>query len=448
MINSSSVDRHDPNSEILELESIDPVLASNSNIPDQQPVTTIVGLPKEEERKMKGSVIVKPLTISSTGEKFDIKVELDSLVTNLKLAEPHPPHPDPHRLSIDESLAQIAAAAPIAPDRRLLQELQVTREQIALQHSEVQSLHHYSQSQVEAIDASVLQVKELKFRTQQLARHSKNQVGKVQEMLADLEQVRTEVIAGLDKFGGYAEINSMLAQLADTRHALVIAHDRLKTGQETFYESLRSIQERTVATSHDSEQKLQQYQESIQQLTQTISVERSQLATTSMEMGHKLAELGELSTQIITMHGQVVERSQALQANITKIDLGFTELSQSVQKEKEQFYELTVETIDKTDRMQVQFADIANQVRLDREAISMLKSELKVVRHSVESEAQDQLDRVDSQYQESMTTWDEVAVRQKNLSRSTGRFATWLWLLTFAVGVIFVLLVAVLVSLR
>ncbi len=448
MINSSPVDRHDPNSEILELESIDPVPASNSNIPDLQTVPGTVELPKAEEQRMKGTVVIKPLTISSTGEKFDIKVELDSLVTNLRLAEPHPPRLDAHRLSIDESLAQIAAATPIAPDQRLLQELQATREQIALHHSEVQSLHHRSQSQVEAIDASVLQVKELKFRTQQLARHSKNQVEKVREMLADLEQVRTEVIAGLDKFGGYAEINSMLVQLGDTRHALVIAHDRLKTGQETFYESLRSIQERAAATSHDSEQKLQQYQESIQQLTQTILAEQSQLATTSMEMGQKLAELGELSTQIITMHGQVVERSQALQANITKIDLGFTELSQSVQKEKEQFYELTVETIDKTDRMQVQFTDIANQVRLDREAISTLKSEIKVVRQSIESETQDQLDRVDSQYQESMTTWDEVAVRQKTLSRSTGRFATWLWLLTFAVGVIFVLLVAVLVSLR
>jgi uncharacterized phage infection (PIP) family protein YhgE len=380
-------------------------------------------------------------------ESFDVEAELDSLLTILQSSDPHL-DPETEWTSISETLATIAAAAPIAHSQQLLAELRATREQISLSHTQLQSLDRENRDRVDTVDTSLLEVKQLKFRTQQLARHSKNQIEKVREMLVSIEQVRTEVIAGLDKFGGHDEIQSMLAQLAETRHELVLAHDRLKTGQEAFYESLQAIGEQVAASSHDSEAKLRDYQESILHLTENISADRLKIAMMGAEMNLKFTELSDLGVNITTIHGQIVDKSQTVQTSITQIDREFGELSRSVQKEKQQFYELTAETIDKVEGLRSQFVDVVKQHGLALETIEQLKTEIESIRHNVSYEAEQQLDRFDRHYDENIATWGDLQARQKASTRDSRRFYNWLWLLTFAVGVVFVLLITVLLTIR
>jgi chromosome segregation ATPase len=440
LTNSSSLDCLDSNSEILELESI--IRSRGDAIEPKAELLTI--LPQEPEQKVKTTTITQSITIPSTGEKFGVKAELDSILTSLRLPTPHPPEGD----SISDILAKIAAAEPMARNQQLLQELHTANEQLNLSQIELQSLHQRNQAQVEAIDASVLQVKELKFRTQQLARHSKNQIQTVQEMLGSEAQIRQEIATGLEKFGGYEEIHSMLAQLEATRHALVIAHDRLRTGQEAFYESLRAIQEQVAFQSHDSEHKLRQYQESIQSLMETISADRLQIGGMGVQIGLKFTELDGFNSQITTIHGQIVEKSASLQVRIAEIEGSFAELSQSVQMEKEQFYALTAETIDRSDGMRSQFADLLKQIGVDRDAIEQIQSEVKLLRNTLQAETESQLEQFDRQYRELMSNWSELQIRQKTLFRHTKRFSTWLWILSCAVGVIFLLLITVLLRLK
>jgi chromosome segregation ATPase len=453
MINSSALDRQDPSSEILELESITLENRDQAeNHPDltrsRSPSTAIVKMTATEALSSKPDIITQSITVGSTGEKLDIKAELDLLLKSLRIAPPYPPTSALDQDLISDNLAKIAAAAPIAHSQQLLAQLNFTREQLAEAHGDLQSLYQRNQVQIESVDTSVLQAKQIKFRTQQLARHSQNQIQKVQTMLGSLEQIRQEVVTNLAKFGGYEEIHAMLVQLEDTRHALVIAHDRLKTGQEAFYESLRAIQEQVALQSQDTEQKLRHDRASIQSLTETIAADRQQIAIMGVEMTLKLTDLKELHTEMLTMHGQIVEKSQTLQSNIENIDRGFAELSQSVQSEKEQFYELTAGTIDKADAMRSQFADIGKQIGLDREAIKQLKTEIESVRHNVDLGVEQQLHHFDDRYHELMSTWGELQVRQKTLSRNLGKFSTWLWILSFAVGVIFILLITILMSLK
>ncbi len=457
MINSSALGRQDPNSEILELETISPrnpdcVPAEHLRQRDltrsSQPITEPIELNVAEAPPSPSDTIATSITVSSTGEKLDIRAELDSLLNSLKIPTPYSPDPALERDLIADTLAKIAAAEPIAHSQQLLAELNLARQQLAVAHTDLQSLHERNQDQIDTVDRSVLHIKQLKFRTQQLARHSQKQIQTVQLMLGSLDQIRQEVVTNLAKFGGYEEIHSMLGQLEDTRSALVIAHDRLKTGQEAFYESLRSIQEHVALQSQETEEKLGHYQESIQSLTEAIAADRQHIAIMGVEMTLKFTELKGLSTEITEMHGQIVEKSQALQSRIANIDRGFTELSQSVQVEKEQFYELTVETIDKADNMRSQFTDIARQIGLDREAIEQLKVEIETVRHSVDQGVEQQLNHFDLQYHELMSTWGELQVRQKTLNRHTAKFSTWLWILSFAVGVMFILLITVLMSLK
>ncbi len=453
MINSSALGRQDPSSEILELESISQEdrdqIASNPDLTrSRSPLTATDKLTAAADPPPKSAIVTRSITVGSTGEKLDIRAELDLLLNSLEIVPPHPPTPALERDLISDNLAKIAAAVPIAHSQQLLTQLNFTREELTAAHAELQSLYQRNQVQIEAVDISVLQAKQIKFRTQQLARHSQNQIQKVQTMLGSLEQIRQEVVTNLAKFGGYEEIHSMLIQLEDTRHALVIAHDRLRTGQEAFYESLRAIQEQVTLQSQETEQKLRHDRESIQRLAETISADRQQIAVMGVEMALKLTELKGLNTEMIAMHAQIVEKSQTLQGSIASINQGFAELSQSVQTEKEQFYELTAETIDKADTMRSQFANIARQIGLDREAIEQLKAEIESVRHTVDREAEQQLHHFDQQYHEIMSTWGELQVRQKTLSRNAGKFSTWLWILSFAVGVIFLLLITVLMSLK
>jgi predicted nucleic acid-binding Zn-ribbon protein len=381
------------------------------------------------------------------GEKFDVDVELDALLTTLKASETQE-IPETEWHSISETLAAIAAAQPIAHSQQLLEELRATREQISISHAQLQSLAQENRDRVDSVDTSLLEVKQLKFRTQQLARHSKNQIEKVREMLTALEQIRTETIAGVDKFGGYEEIKSMLAELAQTRHALILAHDRLKTGQEAFYESLRAMSEQVATNSHESEAKLLEYQASISHLTQEISADRLKIAMVSEDLTLKVNQINGLDSNITIIHEQIVDKSQTLQTSIAELDRKFGELSQSVQTEKEQFYELTAETIHKVEGMRLEFVNIAKQNRLNAETIEQLKKDIDTIRQNVSYEAEQQLDRFDRHYDETIATWGDLQVRQKASTRDAKRFYNWLWLLSFAVGVLFILLVTVLLTIR
>jgi hypothetical protein len=438
------------NSEIVNVESakdINTVLPQSKS--DVTPLVDRVDLKEYGiTPKPKSDNIDRHINTLSIAENFDVEAELDSLLTILQSTDPHTLDSETEWTSISETLATIAAAAPIAHSQQLLEELRAIREYISLSHTQLQSLDRENCNRVDMVATSLLEVKQLKFRTQHLARHSKNQIEKVREMLVSLEQIRTEVITGLDKFGGYDEIHSMLAQLAETRHELVLAHDRLKTGQEAFYESLQAISEQVAANSCDSEAKLLDYQESILHLTEHISTDRLKIAMMSAEMSSKVDELNDLGVNITTIHGQIVDKSQTVQSTITKIDREFGELSRSVQKEKEQFYELTAETIDKVEGLRIQFVDIVKQHGLAIETIEDLKMEIESIRHNVSYETEQQLDRFDRHYDENIATWGDFQVRQKALTRDASRFYNWLWLLTFAVGVVFALLITVLLTIR
>jgi hypothetical protein len=459
---SSSPEQGDTlNAEIVDVESTEPIDRDTNILPrSQSGVTAIIDRADLEEygitRKPKSADIVgvkpteDPLHVHplSTAEKFDVEVELDSLLKILQSTDPHAIDPETEWTSISETLATIAAAAPIAHSQQLLEELRATREQISLSHTQLETLERENREHIDTVDTSLLEVKQLKFRTQQLARHSKNQIEKVRETIASLEQIRTEIITGLDKFGGYDEIHSMLTQLAETRHELVLAHDRLKTGQEAFYESLQAISEQVAANSRDSEAKLLDYQESILHLTENISADRLKIAMMSAEISLKCNELSDLGVNITSIHGQIVDKSQIVQSTITKIDREFGELSQSVQKEKEQFYELTAETIDKVEELRLQFVDLVKQHGLTTETIEQLKTEIESIRHNVTYEAEQQLDRFDRHYDENIATWGDLQARQKASTRDARRFYNWLWLLTFAVGVVFALLITILLTIR
>jgi hypothetical protein len=371
-----------------------------------------------------------------------------AVATPLDFSDPTPSESASGELEADRSierhLAELAQIDPYSRGQRLIQELCITRERLAESQTELQSIQQHNRLQLDALERNLLEAKQLKFRIQQIARHSKNQLAKVQNLLLSIEQVRQEIITGLDSFGGYEHIRSILGQLEETRYALVIAHDRLKTGQESFYESLQAIKEESAARSLEAEQKLREYHDSIDGLVKSLAEDRQQIVAMAIDIARQVTEISELKSQIATMHGQMEEKSHTLHGKIQAITEGFTELSASVQTEKEQFYQLTAETIDKAEGMRSQFAEIAKQITRDRLSVEDLKTDIESVRKTLDSESIRELNLFAQRSKEMMSTWLDIQNRQKNLALRYGKISLWLWSLTFGMGVLIVLLVSIL----
>jgi hypothetical protein len=374
-------------------------------------------------------------SIPSIEQKSDVKAELDSLLRSLQLRTPQPPEMEAS--SISGNLATIAATQPIALTQQLLQELNTSR-------TELQVIHQQNQAQVEAIDVNILQIKQLKFRTQQLATHSKNQLEQAVAMLSSIDQIRTEIISSLDRFGGYEKVYGMLAQLETTRQALVLAHDQVTTGQVAFYDSLKAIQLDVIARSDESEQQLHKYQSSIQSLSENISSDRLQITKMGVDLSAKFVDLDRLNTQLTNTHTRIVDTDQTMQARIVEIDRGFDELLASVQTEKEQFYALTAETIEKAELIQSQLIEIVKQINDDRQSNSILKTEIGLVSSKIKVELDRQLNDLEMRQRELVSICNSFQSRYKQQTLTIRKISTWLWILSFAIAGMFGLLVRLL----
>jgi hypothetical protein len=386
----------------------------------------------------------------SRQDRSMVTAELDSMLTSLQLATPHPPQPNstPDSSFIVTSRSPSSTSQPVVSADELLQQLDEARKQLDTARTQLQTIEQRNQTQVERVDANTLEVKQIKFRVQQLAQHSKNQFEKAAEMLAEIATIRTEIATNLDKFGGEGEIQQMLSQLEPTRHALVLAHDRVVTGQETFYESLQEIQTRVTALSQESAAKLRQERELMQNLSQTISTDRLQIAGMSVEMSTKLNELHGLSTQITTIHAQIVEKSQVLQSKIDSIERGFAETSQSMQAEKQQFYALTAESIERTDLIRSQLTEISKNIDDDRAKIAKIESAIFSIRTNAKQAEEQQLTNFELRDREVILLANNFQIDRNKQLAAIKRLSTWLWVLSGAVGVLFILVLRISIALK
>ena len=217
--------------------------------------------------------------------------------------------------------------------------------------------------------------------------------------------------------------------------------------QHAIYKSLQVIQAQVIAQNEESAQKLRQYQESIQILSQIIASERLQMARMSGEMSVELNNFHALNAQFTTMHAQMVETSQTLQSKVTQIDRLFA-ASQSVRAEQEQFAALTAETIANCDLMQSQLAAIVQQIGGNHQSIASLKAEVESLRKIVRQEAQQKLINFDLRDRELISLCTILQTRQNIQMATAKKFSIWLSILSGVVGATLLLLIRVWIGMK
>ena len=175
------VDRHDP---IWRSSELNLSVAERSAIEIQ--TDTIVSIPPDwqtlnsngDRDNMTGINSNDNIRSIDAAAQLDVNTELDLLLMSLQLATPHPPTPASisDSSSISNILTEISTAVPVTHIQESIQSLNASRQQLTIAQTQLEILARRNQTQVDRVDANVLEVKQIKFRIQQLAQHSKSQI--------------------------------------------------------------------------------------------------------------------------------------------------------------------------------------------------------------------------------------------------------------------------------
>lgn len=346
-------------------------------------------------------------------EHWDIDRELRALLEGIGSATPE----NSHTINAEsQNLAQSLTAA----------------------KNELTDIQRSHQVQVQAIERGVNQSQQLQQRTEQLAKYSKLQVRQMQEMLQSFDDIRQTIVQSLDNFGHYEQLEPMLQKILAADLSLCQANENLQAYQSGLYESLQAIQKQVEKRSNTAEQNLLQGQVEFEQLLETVRADRERTIALQTLVTQNSQEAQQLHTSLLGLQKGLSENSDQLQQN-------FMELAESVQHEKQQFYQLTADTINKTDAMRSQFAEMAKQVSKDWEAIQTLQFKFEDLRANVDGEGKQQVSQLHQRYEELVSTWSDVKKKQVNIEKFQQRQQTWIKILSGGLVITILLLIGTLV---
>jgi DNA repair exonuclease SbcCD ATPase subunit len=319
---------------------------------------------------------------------------------------------------------------PIMESQQLVQSIEVAK-------TELIDVQRSNQLQIQSIEQRVDQAEQLQKRTEQLAKYSKLQVRQMQEMLQSFDGIRKTIVQSLDDFGHYEHLEPMLQKILAADLSLRQANEKLQAHQSDLYESLQAIQKQVEKRSNTAEQNLLQGQAEFEQLLNTIRADRERTIALQNLVTQNSQEAQQLHISLLGLQKGLSENSEQLQQN-------FVELAESVQHEKQQFYQLTADTINKTDAMRSQFAEMAKQVSKDWEAIQSLQFKFEDLRENFDSEGKQQVGQLHQRYEELVSTWSDVKKKQMTIEKFQQRQQTWIKLLSGGLGITILLLIGIL----
>jgi DNA repair exonuclease SbcCD ATPase subunit len=363
------------------------------------------------------------------GENWDVDKELSSL---FELMGSHS--------------QQVERAAKAKQSDALQQESQQLIASIAETKNQLAQIQQSSQEKISAIEQGFTQAEQLQQRTEQLAKYSKVQVRQLQEMLQSFDAVRHEIVTALDRFGSYERIEPLVQQIQGAEQSLNQAEERLHTHQASLYQSLQSIQQQVEQRGTSVEQNLTQKQGELKKLLMAIREDRDRVAAIEESIGVRLAQSDLIHQDLSKLQKGLEEKSTVVHNNLTDLNSNFASLSESVQHEKQQFYQLTAEMINKTDAMRSQFAEIAKQVSKDWESIQSMQFRVDDLCDRFDTDNQQQVNQLVQRQDEMVASWGDVKKKQQTIDRFQRSQKTWLRLLSVGFGGTFLAVIVLIIK--
>jgi DNA repair exonuclease SbcCD ATPase subunit len=350
----------------------------------------------------------------------------------------HSPETAAEHWDIDEELNSLLAIAgsqesaePAAANAGQVAQL---AQSIAVMQNELAASKQSQAEKLQAIEHSTGQANKLQQRTEQLAKYSKLQIRQMQEMIQSFEMIRQEIVASLDRFGHYEQLEPMLQKILAADLSLRQANEKLQAHQSDLYESLQVVQKQVEARSNVAEQNLQQSHTEFTKLLETIRSDRERTVALQAMISQHFQEAQQLQ-------GSLQGLQEGLTVKSTQLATDFTDLTESIQHEKQQFYQLTAEMINKTDAMRSQFAEIANQVDKDWKAIQSLQFKVDDLHNTLDNESKQQSFQLNQRYDELVSSWGDLKQKQAKIDRQQQTYQVWLRGLGIILGITLLMLI-------
>jgi chromosome segregation ATPase len=327
------------------------------------------------------------------------------------------------RWDIDQELKSLLeiAGQPSADHPEYTNYHQVVQSLAAVQ-GDLTAMQQSQQEKLELIERTTGQADKLQQRTEKLAKYSKLQAQQMQEMLQSFEVIRQEIVTALDKFGHYNQLEPMLQKILAADLSLRQANEKLQLHQSGLYASLQGVQQQVEARSSVAEQNLQQSHTEFTKLLETIRSDRERTIALQAMVSQHFQEAQQL-------HSSLQGLQESLNGKSSQLATDFTELTESVQHEKQQFYQLTAEMINKTDAMRSQFAEITNQVDKDWKSIQSLQFKVDDLVNTLDNESKQQNFQLNQRYDELVGSWSDLKQRQARIDRFQQSQQFWLKIL-------------------
>jgi DNA repair exonuclease SbcCD ATPase subunit len=347
---------------------------------------------------------------------------------------------------IDHALAEIDAVDIKEKSQELLPELVRAKEQLSTAIAELRQVSTFNEEKANQVEYNFQQVSKLKLRTEQLAKYSKIQLKKIEDIIGGFETIRNDILRGIEQFGGYDNLKPILKEIGEANNSLVLAQQTLEKNQGTFYTSLKEIENNVIHHNQETENKLLKTYQDISGALVQLEANKQKINQLTGDITNHLNAVQKMRDDIIQLHGGIENKTVDLQQKIISITSGFNELSQTVKHEKQQFYQLTSETINKADAMRSQFAEIARQINQDRNIVQDMKKEIHDLRIAFDQEAIKQYERLNKSYEEIVESWGDVKLKQKTIESNQRAMQKWLKMITIIGAVAIVILFAIVIT--
>jgi hypothetical protein len=403
-------------------------------------------------------------------EQVDVDEEINSLFA---LVNPATPNDNGHPENDDSGMLQEITAA-----QRLLT-----------------NIHQENQVKAAAIEKNVVKVQELKHHSEKLARFNKLQVQQVQAVLKSFEQVRQDITASLDQFGGQEQLQSLLHQnhqpgfpyqadndpqlLLEITAAQQLLADIHQENQDTAaaiaadvvrVQELRHRSEKLAKFNKKQVQQVQTVLTSFEQVRQEISTALQQFGGQE-QLQSLLQQINQSDESLRQAHHQLISHQTDLHASLQEMQQQVDERSVNaanfIQQHKSDLHSLLSEIQIERQQSKSLQSSVSEQLKLatelhsqvsektnlresgktvgkesskqtqkNSESIKLLQSEMVGLHTVFDQGIKQEISRLNSLYGEMTSTWSETRRKQGNIEHRQRIFQNWLITLTIAMVIL------------
>jgi chromosome segregation ATPase len=307
----------------------------------------------------------------------------------------------------------------------LVRELAKARQELELAHKNWEGVYNENAERAREVAQNLEEIKQLKNRTKQLAIQSKDQIKTIQDIVVSFDTLRQEVLRGLQEFKNIDELKQVVSQIDAARQSLDEAKAKIDGEGTGLYQSIVGLKNEAQEHHDRTQEKLELSMAELESVMAEFAVEKQKLNDSASSVKEAVSAGEKLADRLKAVQQEVNERADQMKADIARVNKEYEELTNNFGKDKEQFYQLTADAINKADAIRSQFAEINKKMTGDRDTLQLLKADVEDIKQSFERDTLQQVEQLSQHYKEAMESWGDVKFNQRQIQNAQAGMKNW-----------------------